>query len=102
MKKILVAWILFVLAFAPVLLAAGMKTYFPSGKVQMEMSDTGMKTYYENGQLASQIDSKNGEPTGVGKTYYENGKIMREDDYEKKSWKQYSPEGNLAAEGKMS
>ncbi len=101
MKKILATWLLFVLAFAPILLAGEMKTYFPNGKVQMEMNDQGMKTYYENGQLMSQIDYKNGEPAGVGKSYYEDGKIMREDDYDKKSWKQYSPEGNLMAEGKM-
>ena len=101
MKKILAAWMLFVLAFAPILWAEEMKTYFPSGKVQMEISDNGMKTYYENGQIMNQIDYKNGEPAGVGKSYYEDGKIMREDDYEKKSWKQYAPEGHLAAEGKM-
>ncbi len=101
MKKILAVWMLLLLMFAPILRAEEMKTYYPNGKVQMEVSENSLKTYYENGQLASQVDSKNGESTGVGKTYYEDGKIMREDDYEKKSWKQYSPEGNLAAEGKM-
>ncbi len=101
MKKRLAILMLFVLAFAPIVLAGEMKTYFPNGKVQMEMSDTGMKTYYENGQLASQIDYQNGEPAGVGKSYYEDGKIMREDDYANKKWKQYSPEGNLMAEGSM-
>ena len=101
MKKVLAVWMLLVLACAPVVWAEEMKTYFPNGKVQMEMSENGMKTYYENGQLASQIDYKNGEPAGIGKTFYEDGKVMREDDYANKKWKQYSPEGNLMAEGSL-
>ncbi|GEM_PF-7050360 len=101
MKKILLVSMLFVLLFASTIWAADMKTYFPNGKVQMEVSDQGMKTYYENGQLMSQIDYKNGEASGIGKSYYEDGKLMREDNYDKKEWKQYSPEGKLAAEGKM-
>ena len=101
MKKILLVSIFLMLASVSILWAESMKTYYPSGKVQMEMSDQGMKTYYENGQLMSQIDYKDGEASGVGKNYYEDGKLMREDDYDKKEWKQYGPEGNLMAEGKM-
>ena len=33
--------------------------------------------------------------------YYEDGQLMREDNYDKKEWKQYGPDGNLIAEGKM-
>ena len=90
-----------ILVLASSLWAAGMKTYYPNGKVQMELSDEGTKSYYENGQLMSQINTKNGEPYGVGKSYYEDGKLMREDDYDKKEWKQYGPDGKLVAEGKM-
>ena len=101
MKKILLVSMFFILAFASILRAADMKTYYPNGKVQMEMSDKGMKTYYETGQLTSQIDYNDGEAVGVGKSYYEDGKLMREDNYEKKEWKQYGPDGKLVAEGKM-
>ena len=104
--------------------AEQMKTYYPNGKVQMEITDQGMKTYYENGQVSSEMPQKNGSPSGIGKTYYEsgkvmseteykdgdivgltkqfyeNGKIMREEDHKTGSWKAYGEDGKLAAEGK--
>lgn len=101
MKKIIFASMLLTLVFASVLQAEEMKTYFPNGKVQTEVSDKGMKSYYENGQVMSQVDYKEGEATGVGKYFYEDGKLMREENFEKKEWKQYGPDGNLMAEGKF-
>ncbi len=102
MKKILSALLLLMLVSTPVLFAEDVKTYFPNGKVQMETSGNTMRQYYENGQMMSEVHSNNnGDPTGVGKMFYQDGKLMREDDYEKKIWKQYGPDGNLMAEGKM-
>ena len=99
--KILSAFILAVMALAPAVWAEEAKTYYPNGKVQLEMSDRGMKTYYENGQLMSEMQMQNGNPVGISKQYYEDGKLMREEDHAKGTWKQYSPDGNLAAEGKV-
>ena len=101
MKKI--AMVLMFLMFVAVsgVWAEEMKTYFPNGKVQMEVGDKGTKTYYENGQIQSQVDYKDGEPTGVGKSFYEDGKLMREDDYQNHKWKQYGPDGKLVAEGSI-
>ena len=101
MRKIILASMFLILVFASSLRAEEMKTYYPNGKVQMEVNDQGMKNYYENGQLMSQTNTKNGEPFGVGKSFYENGQLMREDNYDKKEWKQYGPDGKLMAEGKM-
>ncbi len=101
MKKIVLASMFLIAAFASVLFAEEMKTYYPNGQVQMEVSDQGTKSYYENGQLMTQIDTKDGEPYGVAKSYYEDGKLMREDNYDKKEWKQYGPDGSLIAEGKL-
>lgn len=101
MKKSIAALIFLMFVVSSGLLAQGMKTYYPNGKVQMEMSDEGMKTYYESGQIMSQIDYKDGEPAGIGKSYYEDGKLMREDDFEKGQWRQYGPDGNLVAEGSV-
>lgn len=81
--------------------ALEMKTYYPNGKVQTEMTDQGQKTYYEDGQLMTDMPLQNGAPAGVGKSYYQNGTLMREDDYANGSWKQYDDQGHLVAEGKM-
>src|SRR3989338_3718766 len=94
MKKMVLALMFLIAVFASNLWAEEMKTYYPNGKIQMEISDQGMKNYYENGQLMSQIDTKGGEPFGVGKSYYEDGTLMREDNYDKKEWKQYGPASN--------
>ena len=75
MKKAILAT-LFVLIFAGQARAAEMKTYYPNGKVQMEMTDKAMKTYFES------------------------GKLMREQNLVDGSWKQYDENGKVVAEGK--
>ena len=99
--KILSALVLGAFAFAPVVRAEEMKTYYPNGKVQMETNDREMKTYYENGQLMSLVQMENGNPVGVSKQFYEDGKLMREEDHATGKWKQYDPNGKLVAEGKV-
>ena len=98
-RSILIAYSVVSLCFAPVVWAQSMKTYYPNGTVQMEISDEGQKTYYEDGQLMSEVPMKDGIPAGVGKYYYPDGKVMREDDYGKKHWKQFNQEGQMIAEG---
>ena len=93
--------ILWMLALAAPLYAAGMKTYYPDGKVQMEISDQGMKTYYENGQLASEVPQANGQPSGIAKYYTEDGRVLREENHAEGTWKQYDDQGRLVAEGKF-
>ena len=93
---------LLILVAAPILLAEDVKTYYPSGKVQMEVTGDTMRQYYENGQVLSESrQNQNGDPIGIGKMFHENGQVMREDDYEKKTWKQFLPDGTLMMEGKM-
>ena len=75
MKKAIL-FTFFILMFAASLPAAEMKTYYPNGKVQMEMDDKAMKTYYED------------------------GKLMREQSLVDGSWKQYDENGKVVAEGK--
>ena len=99
--KTLLAMVVCVLVLAPSLFAESMKTYYPSGKVQMEMSDQGMKSYYENGQVQSETALKDGQPVGTTKMYYEDGKLMREQDHSTGAWKQYDETGRVMAEGKV-
>lgn len=80
---------------------ADMKTYYPNGKVQTEITADSQKTYYEDGKVMMEVTLRDGNPVGVAKTYYPDGKLMREDDHEKKHWKQYDPAGHLLAEGDM-
>ncbi len=98
--KMFLSMILFIFVLTPSLFAESMKTYYPDGKIQMEMSDEGMKTYYENGKLQSETAMKDGTPAGVTKMYYESGKLMREDDHTTGQWKQYDESGTVVAEGK--
>ena len=114
----------FSLILTPAVFAEESKTYYPSGKIQMEMTEKGIKTYYEDGKLntdtplvdnvpngtaktyypsgklMTETEYKNGEPVGATKMYYENGQLMHEDDTAKGTWKQYDESGHLTAEGK--
>ncbi len=92
------------LAIATNAQAVNLKTYYPNGKVQSEVTDTAMRTYYENGQVNVDTPMVNGVPTGVGKTYYEDGKLMSETQYQSGnpvSTKQYDENGNVTAEWKI-
>lgn len=84
--------------------AVNLKTYYPNGKVQSEVTDASMKTYYENGQVNVETPVVNGVPAGVGKSYYENGKLMSETQYQEGnpvSIKQYDENGNMTSEWKI-
>lgn len=96
-KLILVA--LFIHLFVSVGLAKSMKTYYPNGKIQSEVSAEMTKMYYENGQVSIETPMENGEPAGVSKMYYESGRLMREENYAEKTWKQYNEDGSIQAEG---
>ncbi len=101
MKKYAFCILILALAFAAPAGAEGesMKTYYPNGQVQMEVSPEGQKTYYENGQLMSETLLQDGQSAGVAKYYHQNGKPMREDDHQNRRWKQFDEGGNLVAEG---
>lgn len=112
------------LILTPAVFAAESKTYYPNGKIQMEVTDSAMKTYYEDGKLNSETPLLDGNPNGVAKSFYpsgtlmsemeyengapvgttkmfhENGQLMREDNPVNGAWKQYDESGHLVAEGK--
>jgi TonB family protein len=57
------------------------KTYFPNGKIQSEISyvnkirEGAAKFYYDNGNLRQEFSYLNGKVNGLVKEYYENGKL---------------------------
>lgn len=57
------------------------KTYFPNGKIQSEITyvnkirEGAAKFYYENGNIRQEFSYINGKVEGLVKEYYENGKL---------------------------
>ena len=97
--KISTSVILSFFILSGVSLAADMKTYYPNGKVQTEITSSFIKTYYENGQLSSLVNQKDGVPNGLNVRYYENGQKMSEAEFKDGNpvgmFKQYYESGKV-------